>query len=248
MEYDEFLTKIRNLSQMGFVRSHRRGPTGIGKTLEDHLGIKENNISGPDFGTYELKSSRRHVRSMVTLFTKTPSPRGAIKRLVESFGYVKEENLDDTVQTTLNGDVEEAMTSPEDKELHVTVDALRPNSVGLQLGFVENRLYFLNNKGVEAYYDEDSLRKAFEKKYKRMIFVLADHKKQRGQEFFHYNEAYRLEGFGFQTFSRLIEDGLLKVDLRVGHYPDGRLHDHGTGFRVFPRHLPLCFDYVERIV
>ena len=44
---------------MGFVESHREGDTGIGKTLEDLLGITENNIAGPDFATYELKSARK---------------------------------------------------------------------------------------------------------------------------------------------------------------------------------------------
>jgi len=32
---------------MGFIKTHRTGYTGIGKTLEDLLGIIENNISGP---------------------------------------------------------------------------------------------------------------------------------------------------------------------------------------------------------
>lgn len=248
MKYDEFLTKIREIKARGFVESHRSGSTGIGKTLEDLLGIEENNISGPDFGTYELKSTRRDVKSMVTLFTKTPSPRGVIREVLDTFGYVKEPRVSDTMQTTLVGGVEERAVPTAEKELHVTVDSIKPNSVGLQLGVEEDRLYFLNDKGVEAYYDKETLRKAFEKKYKRMVFVLADHRRQRNKEFFHYNEAYRLEGFGFDTFSSMIEDGLLKVDLRIGHYPDGRLHDHGTGFRILPRHLPLCFEYVERIV
>ena len=91
VDIDTFTKKLMELSTFGFIESHRKGDTGVGKTLEDRLGIVENNISGPDFGCgsnlYELKSGRRQSNTMVTLFTKTPSPKGAIKELVENFGY-----------------------------------------------------------------------------------------------------------------------------------------------------------------
>ena len=38
------------------------------------------------------------------------------------------------------------------------------------------------------------------------------------------------------------------VDIRIGQYPDGRPHDHGTGFRVFPDKLELCFSHRKRIL
>lgn len=54
----DFIDSFNDIKSQGFVRTHRKGPTGIGKTLEDLLGIQENNIQGPDFGIYELKSTR----------------------------------------------------------------------------------------------------------------------------------------------------------------------------------------------
>ena len=59
MEYQDFLKRINEINLMQYVKSHRVGDTGIGKTLEDLLGITENNIAGPDFATYELKSAER---------------------------------------------------------------------------------------------------------------------------------------------------------------------------------------------
>lgn len=53
---EDFIREYSNIVNMGWVKTHRAGPTGIGKTLEDLLGIQENNIDGPDFGDYELKS------------------------------------------------------------------------------------------------------------------------------------------------------------------------------------------------
>ena len=248
MNLDEFISKMGEICNRGYIPSHRMGDTGIGKTLEDLLGIDENNISGPDFSVYELKSGRRQSNTMVTLFTKTPSPKGAIKELVDNFGYRQRKRTAKSRQLTLVPITENDSIPLEEKELHVTVDAIKPNSVGLQLKFVGERLYFKNSKGVTAFYDRSNLEEAFEKKYKSMIYVIADCKKTGKKESFWYNEAYRLDRFGFSTFSQLIKDGLLKVDLRVGHYPNGRVHDHGTGFRILPIHFPKCFEVIECIL
>lgn len=74
---EEFISSFEQIRDIGWIRTHRSGPTGIGKTLEDLLGIPENNYDEPDFGNYELKSCRINSNSMLTLFTKTPMPKGA---------------------------------------------------------------------------------------------------------------------------------------------------------------------------
>lgn len=42
--------QLEKIKALGFVKTHRAHDTGIGKTLEDLLGIKENIIVLPDFG------------------------------------------------------------------------------------------------------------------------------------------------------------------------------------------------------
>jgi len=249
MEYADFLRKMKQIKQMGYVQSHRSGPTGIGKTLEDLLGITENNIAGPDFSTFELKTARKDSVSMLTLFTKAPIPKGANKKLLEEFGYLQRKIPRDYKQLSLTGEeIDKSKIPLEDKELHTTVDSIKPNSLGLKLEIKGNRLYIENDKGVDAYYDNDILRKTFEKKYHKLIYVLADNKRERGKEHFWFDEAYLLAGFSFERFSELVKEGKLKVDIRIGHYPNGRLHDHGTGFRILPKYLPQCFETVQRIL
>lgn len=67
---EDFIREYRKIKEMGWIRTHRAGPTGVGKTLEDLLGIEENNHDAPDFGEYELKSCRVNSQSMLTMFTK----------------------------------------------------------------------------------------------------------------------------------------------------------------------------------
>jgi MvaI/BcnI restriction endonuclease family len=253
MNYDEFMVKLRQLSESGYVATHRPGDTGVGKTLEDLVGIAENNIAGPDFEIYELKAARKDSNSMLTLFTKSPEPQGANSLLLSIFGYARRDNEAHLV-TQLPPDPAglpaSLPTADSDKELHVTVEYGRENSVGLKLAFDSRKLIIDNDRGVPAYYTQEYLRKAFEAKYgHKLIYVLADRRKPAGQrEEFWYSEAWLLAGFGFEGFVNLVKSRIVRLDIRMGHFSDGRPHDHGTGFRVFPKDLPKCFSAVVRIL
>lgn len=236
---------------MGFVESHRTGDTGIGKTLEDLLGITENNIAGPDFGIFELKSARKRASSMLTLFTKAPQPQGANHELLMKCGYPSRKKSNQSKLFSYIRSKEtlpQADFTPNGYELHITVDSTRENSLGLKLEIRGNVIHIANKKGVQAYYEEAYLKEAFLKKYHHsLVYVLADSKKEGGREFFHFNEAQLLSGFNFERFISLIKSEV-KLDIRIGHYPDGRPHDHGTGFRTFPINLPSCFAEVKKIL
>lgn len=70
------IIKLRAIKSAGFVKTHRPNNTGIGKTLEDLLDIKENNLRLPDIGDVELKAKRIDSGSMLTLVAKSPEPKG----------------------------------------------------------------------------------------------------------------------------------------------------------------------------
>ena len=69
MDLDEFRIKFTQLKSKGYVKSLRSGPTGVGKTLEEYLGLKENNLYLPDLDNVELKAHRDGSSNMITLFT-----------------------------------------------------------------------------------------------------------------------------------------------------------------------------------
>lgn len=69
---DKFKEAIEQVEKKGFIQSHRTGDTGVGKTLEDELGVEENSVQAADLGEVELKATRRDSNSKLTLFTKAP--------------------------------------------------------------------------------------------------------------------------------------------------------------------------------
>jgi hypothetical protein len=261
MDYAEFLRKMTNIKAMNYVPSHRKGPTGIGKTLEDLLGIKENNIPGPDFTKHELKSARVNSASMITLFTKAPKPRAVNTILRETYGRMVKVEIKgskrfkhpkiDSKQTTLVGErivqPKEESRFIEDLELHTTVDAFRFNNLDFKIEVSKDRIVLLNKKNIEVYWDSELLRNSFEEKYYKLAYVLAECKEISGKEHFWYTEGSLLDGFSFEKFTELLEKGILKVDIRLGHNEDGTRHDHGTGFRIMERYLPQCFSKIVKM-
>lgn len=70
------IKKLKDITAMGFVPNAREGNSGgIGNTLEDLLGIQENNLPIPNASEWELKTQRLNSTSLTTLFHIEPSPR-----------------------------------------------------------------------------------------------------------------------------------------------------------------------------
>lgn len=230
--YNELIQKLKAIKKMGYVKTHRAGNTGVGKTLEDLLGIKENNIPGPNAAMIELKSARKNVSSMLTLFTKSPLPRGANSILLERFGYEGKHGR---------------------KRLETTVNTVKYNQLkgkpGFKIDIQEDRVNLITTKNeITAYWDKETLENSFERKLSKLLYVKAETRGTGSNEEFWFNEAWLLSGFDFDSFVQLLNEGIIFVDIRIGQYPDGKTHDHGTGFRVFPDKLDLCFSHREKIM
>ena len=219
---------------MGYIKTHRAGTTGVGKTLEDLLGIKENNIPGPNTHRIELKSARKNASSMLTLFTKAPLPPKTNSLLLKKFGY-------------------RSKRGNNRKELHTTVSTKGFNILKGKPGFkivIKNdkiNLVTIRNE-IIGYWDKKTLKESFERKIPKLLYVKADSRGRNSNEEFWFNEAWLLSGFNFRNFVKLLKEGTILVDISIGQYPDGRVHDHGTGFRVLPVKLDLCFKNREKIL
>jgi len=232
--YQELIDKLEAIKEMGYVKTHRAGTTGIGKTLEDLLGVVENNIPGPNAAMIELKSARKNSSSMLTLFTKSSLPRKVNSYLLKEYGY-------------------RTLSDNQTLELHTTINAQEYNLLkdkpGFKINIANDTLQLVATDGrIFGYWDKTMLKRSFEKKLPKLLYIKADTKGSGPDEQFWFNEAHLLSGFSFDTFLDLLRQGVIKVDIRIGQYPDGRTHDHGTAFRVLPDKLDLCFEHREKIM
>ncbi|MBI5391271.1 MvaI/BcnI restriction endonuclease family protein [Candidatus Woesearchaeota archaeon] len=229
----------------GFVPSNRAHDTGIGKTFEDSIGIVENNNFLADYaGVLEIKSKRELSKSMLTLFTKSPSnPKGVNSYLREKYG---------SPDTAAGGM----------KTLHTTFSALKFNTFVNKYGFrlevdKKYRKLFvlvkdLTTGGIvdkDIWYDFDTLKEIIEMKCQHIAFISAKSKKENGKEYFAFTNVVLLKNLTFERFARSVAEGLIEYDIRIGVYRSGKhkgkTHDHGSGFRVKKGNLNKVFNIEE---
>lgn len=223
---ERFKKKFTQVKEKGWVKSKRKGPTGIGQTLEQLLGIEENNIALPDLGTVELKAHRIGSSSMITLFTFNRkawkmNPLAAIKK----YG-----TLDD------NGRL----------GMYFTM-ARTPNSMGLFLYVDETGISVRHISGeIVAEWQLAALAKRFMQKIPGLVLVSAFSEMRGNTEWFKYDRAQLLTETSSDIIHNQLVSGNILVDLRL-HDKGTSARNHGTGFRATEDKLTLLFKNVTEL-
>ena len=228
---DDFTREFQKIRERGWIKTHRSGPTGIGKTLEDLLGIPENNSGEPDFGDYELKSARLKSNSLLTLFTLSPHPKKSNGQLLQKYGYIRDG----------------------ERVLRVQIRADRftrlPSNHDLKLTFEEGKIVYESEMGKEQiYHNKADILEVIKTKFAgEIVLAYAEKRGSKEQEHFWFKEAYRAK-VSYGKFLDLLEAGVVRVEPRLGLYPDGRTHDHGTAFRIKQADQESLFVDRQRLV
>lgn len=219
--------KLSTIKRMGYIKTLRKGPTGIGYTLETLLKIGENNISSPDLGEIELKAQRENHTGMTTLFTFN-NKAWKMNPLVAIRKYGSKDK---------NGRL----------GMYYTM-GMTPNSVGLFL-YVDNRVVSVRNVdgSVIAEWQLSEIEKRFEAKVKNVLLVKAKVEERDGVEYFLFDRARLLyHGTTKTILKNQFENGQLLVDLRL-HDKGTMARNHGTGFRVYESNIDDLYEKVEEI-
>jgi hypothetical protein len=221
-----FRKKFAQIKAKGWIKSKRKGPTGIGQTLEHLLSIEENNIALPDLGTVELKAHRIGSSSMITLFTFNRKawkmdPLAAIKK----YG-----TLDN------NGRL----------GMYFTM-ARTPNSMGLFLNVDETTISVRHVSGeIVAEWQLETLAKRFMQKTPGLVLVSAFSEMRGDTEWFKYERAQLLTETSSDIIKNQLLSGNILVDLRL-HDKGTSARNHGTGFRATEDKLTLLFKNISEI-
>jgi hypothetical protein len=229
MEVKTLQEKLERVKQMGYVLSLRKGNTGIGYTLETLLGIAENNIKLPDFGTIELKSKRKNASTPVTMFTFNKAV-WKIKQIdaIKTYGYKDTSGR---------------------QALYCFVSS-KPNPQGLYLKTTNVSLQMYHNDGtLIAEWQADNLEETFRKKMPALLLVQAEARINSDQkEEFFYDQAYILsEPSGNKLLDMISNDEIL-VDVRMHINLRGSVRNHGTAFRTDESKLINCFTKKESLL
>lgn len=203
-----------------------------GDTLEFLIGKKKDNQSAPDFGDIEVKVSEAKAGSMISLFTKSPAN---MKLLRENYGT---DALDSAgnVYKRLNatfGSNDFTNSQMNSYDFKVAVDDVEQK---LKVVVRDKNTGDVVSDG-EIFWNFNDLENLVVKKLSRVAVVDYDLDKE-NPNLIRYNSLYLNEGFTFDKFLDSVRSGEVQVDFRLGMYHTGpsagKLHDHGTAFRISP--------------
>jgi len=227
---NELKEELQRIKSKGFIKSLRKNNTGIGFTLEEELHIRENNLKVHDLTldgeNVELKSKRIGSGSRLTVFTLEPHKELNDKELIQKYGYVDSEGR---------------------PALKVTITLGEYNPKGFKLGLSEDgrNLSIVHRDGSSVWaWDLETLFVKFE----NLLMVFAKAKKAGDAEYFHYLEATLYENLKREVFFGFLQEKKLVVDLRMHLKPTGAVRNRGTGFRINPKYIPLCYASESKIL
>ena len=230
-ELKKLKKEFLRIKSMGYVKSTRKGLTGIGKTFEDLIGKSEDKEITPDYHGIEIKTKRGYTKSYTTLFNLTPAGKTdyEIKRLRDTYGYPE-------------------FTSSKIKVLNCSVQANCSTFVAqrylfkLYIDYEEEKIFLvIYNQSFtliekKVYWSFSLLQERLERKLKYMALVKAWPSKVNGVEYYKYYDIdfYKLKSFN--EFLKLIEEGTIRITFKIGVFKDGprknQIHDRGTGFEI----------------
>lgn len=221
MTIEKFIKKFQSLKKKGFIKSHRKGPTGIGHTLEQELGMKENNIAIPDIKGAELKAHRSNSSNMITLFTF--NRKCWIMRPLVAVKKYGSKDKDGRIG------------------LYYTM-SLKPNSAGLFLDIEDSKISVRHKSGeLIVNWDLEILARQFEKKIPALILVNAETEERDSIEYFRFTKARLLKGTSPDLLHEQFKLQNILVDLRL-HDIGTMARNHGTGFRAYENKLIFLFE------
>lgn len=254
---EELIEQLRKIKEKGWIKNRRHGNVGgIGNTLEDLIGIEENNLPIPNAAEWELKCQRSNSSSLTTLFHMEPSPR-ALRFVPQVFlikyGWPHEEagnkypTNEMSFRQTIGGHGRsdrgfKVVIDIEKRKILISFDSHAVSEKHSKwLKTVEERVG-ISELSPQPYWGFDDLFHKAGTKLVNCFYVQAEVKRVNREEYFHYSRILMLEKFSIEKFINALEENhaLVDFDARTGH-------NHGTKFRLRQNKLPDLYEKVTEI-
>lgn len=237
----ELIKKFIYIKSKEYIESKGVGASAAGRTFEELLGKKADNISMPDYHDIEIKTKLDFCKGNITLFNCTPlgENENEIKRLKEKYGY-KDKYI------------------PSEKNLQISVYNARLKAVNsgvlftLKIDHTDGKVYLVVlNRSLEVieksvYWTFDMLKTRLYNKLKKLALIRVKRRVINGKMHYYY---YRLELYTlkeFETFIELLEKNIIFVTFHIGIFRSGKrkgtTHDRGTAYEILEKDINQLYN------
>jgi len=246
---EEVIEEIIKISKKGWCKSVKstldnRNDGAVGNTLEILLGIEENNLPIPNANDWELKGQRTKTSSLITLKHIEPSPQASkivSNLLLPKYGWKHKEAGKKYPETELSFRSTTYSSSYTSRGFKIIVDrslekvrfVFDPTKAKIGKQEINEWIHSVDSRvglgplSPEPYWGFNDLKRQIGEKIKNCFYVIAETKKEKGQEYFAYTHLIVLNSFSFKRFLSCLENDIIFIDFdaRTGH-------NHGTKFRI----------------
>ena len=234
--------KFETIKKLGWIKSIRKGSTGIGATFEKLLGVNENSFEIPDFDGIEIKTKRNYSNSFTSLFNYSPEGKYSyeIEKIKDKYGYpdkiikkykVLNKSFYCNTKIRVSNYYFILKVNMESKKIIL-------NIIDLYGKLVENNIYW----------DFDEIKEKLNRKLHFLAFVNASRKIINNDEYFKYYKMDLYELKDFNTFIYLVEKGIIRITFKMSIFREGtkigQLHNHGTSFDIKEEDLSKLFNRI----
>lgn len=243
IKYNKYIleNEFVRIKNMGWVKSLRNGPTGVGYTFETLLGLSENSIPFPDYCNIEIKTHRKSSNSLINLFNYNPIGNNSyqLKYIYEQYGYPSRKNVDVKVfNVSLYCNYMKSISN----NFSLTLSVCREKKkLFLEVYDSKGKLYEKN-----TFWEFKTLKDKLYNKLSYLAYVTASNKFINDQEFFKYDDIYFYKLRDFETFLSLLEHGKICISFKIGgniikDFP-WQIDSHGTSFCIKCKDLQLLYS------
>lgn len=251
---ESLIQELQQILEIGWHESIRTGKGrndgSVGNTLEQLLGIEENNLPIPNASEWELKAQRINTSSLTTLFHMEPSPR-ALKFipsiLLPIYGWEHQEagekhsKAEKSFRQTINANSFSSrgfsvFVNREEEKIEIIFDSERVDES--HQGWLSEVI----EKGGKTlpetpYWGFKDIFHKVGSKLHNCFFIQAESKQENNKEYFYYKNILMLKNISLEKFIDAIESGYLYIDFdaRTGH-------NHGTKFRIREKSIPDLYE------
>ena len=199
------INKFKSIAAKGWIPSISNSWGSIGLTFENELGKSADSTYNPDYLDIEIKCYSRFSKYPLYLFTVAfDGPDfNEINRIVNLYGWYDKDYPDKKVVfRKINGS-----GYPDKYNFKFDIDYKNEKiflCVFTSTGILLERHSFV-------YFS--SIKNHLYTKLKKLAIIRASIKKQNGEKFFRYYKMSLFKLKDFNTFLKLLENGILKIDL-----------------------------------
>ena len=237
--YVTFL-KIKN---MGYIKTMRKGSTGVGYTFEKLLGKEEDNLPFPDYKGIEIKTVIYYYKRIIHLFNLAPDGDYlfATKIALEKLGHSGKKYQGNKI-------------------LNATINAKEYSQYGqkwikLNVNWEKEKIELLAHDmygekiNLPVSWSFESIKNVLLIKLNKLAIVKAKKKIEDNCDYFLYNYIMFYELKGFEECIKLIEDGTISIRFSLNLYKEetkkGKIHDRGTNFFILEKDIEKLFNRIK---